>query len=197
VTTRGSLAGAALVARRCMLRRAGGRAPPTPLSGEDSAPPQPRTPRGILDSAHCRYGPNALTPPKKPGFFAKLWGQLNNVLIFILLAAAVVVAGLQARALATRASPLAPGRGLDCPRGSDRKAAAARAPRAPPPSARSTAPVPRPRRRRASGRHPQNPAGDLPTNAVVIHALPMNSTPPNSTPPNTRRSGSRWASSSG
>lgn len=43
----------------------------------------------------CRYGPNALTPPKKPGFWAKLWAQLNNVLIFILLAAAVVVAGLQ------------------------------------------------------------------------------------------------------
>jgi magnesium-transporting ATPase (P-type) len=43
----------------------------------------------------CSYGPNALTPPKKPGFFAKLWAQLNNVLIFILLAAAVVVAGLQ------------------------------------------------------------------------------------------------------
>eukprot|EP00882_Tetradesmus_deserticola_P009077 GHRQ01009576.1.p1 GENE.GHRQ01009576.1~~GHRQ01009576.1.p1 ORF type:complete len:554 (+),score=246.57 GHRQ01009576.1:243-1904(+) len=42
-----------------------------------------------------RYGPNALTPAKKPGFFAKLWAQLNNVLIFILLAAAVVVAGLQ------------------------------------------------------------------------------------------------------
>jgi magnesium-transporting ATPase (P-type) len=36
-----------------------------------------------------------LTPPKKPGFWAKLWAQLNNVLIFILLAAAVVVAGLQ------------------------------------------------------------------------------------------------------
>lgn len=45
--------------------------------------------------AQCSYGPNALTPPKKPGFFAKLWAQLNNVLIFILLAAAVVVAGLQ------------------------------------------------------------------------------------------------------
>jgi len=42
-----------------------------------------------------RYGPNALTPAKKPGFFAKLWAQLNNVLIFILLAAAVVTAGLQ------------------------------------------------------------------------------------------------------
>ncbi|KAI8475578.1 MAG: cation transporting ATPase [Monoraphidium minutum] len=42
-----------------------------------------------------RFGPNALTPPKKPGFLAKLWGQLNNVLIFILLAAAVVVAGLR------------------------------------------------------------------------------------------------------
>ncbi|WIA15444.1 hypothetical protein OEZ85_002091 [Tetradesmus obliquus] len=41
------------------------------------------------------YGLNALTPPKKPGFFAKLWAQLNNVLIFILLAAAVVTAGLQ------------------------------------------------------------------------------------------------------
>jgi magnesium-transporting ATPase (P-type) len=43
----------------------------------------------------CRYGPNALTPPKKPGFWAKLRAQLNNVLIFILLAAAVVVAALQ------------------------------------------------------------------------------------------------------
>ncbi|KIY95681.1 ATPase, P-type (transporting), HAD superfamily, subfamily IC [Monoraphidium neglectum] len=42
-----------------------------------------------------RFGPNALTPPKKPSFLAKLWGQLNNVLIFILLAAAVVVAGLR------------------------------------------------------------------------------------------------------
>lgn len=25
------------------------------------------------------YGPNALTPPKKPGFLAKLWVQVNNV----------------------------------------------------------------------------------------------------------------------
>ncbi|GBF92410.1 carbonate dehydratase [Raphidocelis subcapitata] len=43
----------------------------------------------------ARFGPNALTPPKKAGFFKKLWDQLNNVLIFILLAAAVVTAGLR------------------------------------------------------------------------------------------------------
>eukprot|EP00775_Hariotina_reticulata_P008890 gene8890-9068_t len=41
------------------------------------------------------YGPNALTPPKKAGLFKKLWDQLNNVLIFILVAAAIVTAGLQ------------------------------------------------------------------------------------------------------
>eukprot|EP00879_Flechtneria_rotunda_P004077 GHRR01004322.1.p1 GENE.GHRR01004322.1~~GHRR01004322.1.p1 ORF type:complete len:859 (+),score=261.06 GHRR01004322.1:236-2812(+) len=42
-----------------------------------------------------QYGLNALTPPKKPGFFAKLWGQINNVLVWILIAAAIVTAGLQ------------------------------------------------------------------------------------------------------
>ncbi|KAI8475579.1 MAG: cation transporting ATPase [Monoraphidium minutum] len=41
-----------------------------------------------------RFGPNALTPPKKPGFLAKLWAQLNNVLVIILMVAAVVTAGL-------------------------------------------------------------------------------------------------------
>ena len=55
-----------------------------------SSPPQTPTPR-----RRRRFGPNALTPPKKAGFWAKLWAQLNNVLIFILLAAAVVTAGLQ------------------------------------------------------------------------------------------------------
>ncbi len=42
-----------------------------------------------------RIGPNRLTPPKKAGFFARLWAQLNNVLIWILLAAAIVEGGLQ------------------------------------------------------------------------------------------------------
>lgn len=56
---------------------------------------QPGSPPACVVASPCSYGPNALTPPKKPGFFAKLWAQLNNVLIFILLAAAVVVAGLQ------------------------------------------------------------------------------------------------------
>jgi magnesium-transporting ATPase (P-type) len=32
-----------------------------------------------------QYGRNALTPPKKPGFLAKLWAQVNNVLIWILI----------------------------------------------------------------------------------------------------------------
>lgn len=36
------------------------------------------------------YGPNCLTPPEKPGFFKKLWIQLNNILIWILVAAAIV-----------------------------------------------------------------------------------------------------------
>ncbi len=42
-----------------------------------------------------RDGPNRLTPPEKPGFLRKLWDQLNNVLIWILLAAAVVEGALQ------------------------------------------------------------------------------------------------------
>lgn len=42
-----------------------------------------------------RYGPNALTPPKKPSFFMKLWAQMNNVMIWILLSSTVVVAALQ------------------------------------------------------------------------------------------------------
>ncbi|KAF6261592.1 cation transporting ATPase [Scenedesmus sp. NREL 46B-D3] len=42
------------------------------------------------------FGPNALTPPAKPGFLKKLWHHLNNVLIFILFAAAVIEGALQA-----------------------------------------------------------------------------------------------------
>jgi hypothetical protein len=40
-------------------------------------------------------GPNRLTPPKKVGFLTRLWRQLNNVLILILIVAAAVVGGLQ------------------------------------------------------------------------------------------------------
>ncbi len=42
-----------------------------------------------------RYGRNALTPPKKPGFMVKLWLQINNIMIWILLVSSAIVAGLQ------------------------------------------------------------------------------------------------------
>lgn len=35
----------------------------------------------MLSCLACRYGPNALTPPKKPGFFMKLWAQVNNIMV--------------------------------------------------------------------------------------------------------------------
>jgi len=41
------------------------------------------------------HGRNALTPPKKPGFLVKLWLQINNVMIWILLCSAVIVVALQ------------------------------------------------------------------------------------------------------
>uniref|UniRef100_A0A383V2S6 Cation-transporting P-type ATPase N-terminal domain-containing protein n=1 Tax=Tetradesmus obliquus TaxID=3088 RepID=A0A383V2S6_TETOB len=41
------------------------------------------------------FGPNALTPPAKPGFLKRLWHHLNNVLIFVLFAAAVIKGALQ------------------------------------------------------------------------------------------------------
>lgn len=41
------------------------------------------------------FGPNRLTPADKPGFFRRLWNQLNNILIYILLAAAIVEGALQ------------------------------------------------------------------------------------------------------
>ncbi len=43
----------------------------------------------------CRYGRNALTPPQKPGLLVKLWLQVNNIMIWILLVSAAIVAGLQ------------------------------------------------------------------------------------------------------
>jgi len=42
-----------------------------------------------------QYGKNALTPPKKPSFFVKLWLQMNNVMIWILLSSCIIVAALQ------------------------------------------------------------------------------------------------------
>ena len=63
------------------------------------APPPLKTPLPLptkhTHTHNKRYGRNALTPPRKPGFLAKLWGQLNNVLIWVLLAACAVTAGLQ------------------------------------------------------------------------------------------------------
>lgn len=41
------------------------------------------------------FGPNRLTPADKPGFLARVWNQLNNILIYILLAAAIVEGALQ------------------------------------------------------------------------------------------------------
>ena len=50
---------------------------------------------GLSDSEaqHRRdtmFGPNVLTPPKKISFLARVWAQVNNVLIWILLGSAIV-----------------------------------------------------------------------------------------------------------
>ena len=36
------------------------------------------------------HGPNKLTPPERPSFLRKLWAQVNNALIWILIAAAII-----------------------------------------------------------------------------------------------------------
>ncbi|KIY92699.1 cation transporting ATPase [Monoraphidium neglectum] len=41
------------------------------------------------------YGPNSLTPPKKTTFLERLWGQLNNAVVAVLLAAAIVEGAMQ------------------------------------------------------------------------------------------------------
>ena len=41
------------------------------------------------------YGLNSITETVKAGFFAKLWEQINNVLIWILVASAIISAALQ------------------------------------------------------------------------------------------------------
>jgi magnesium-transporting ATPase (P-type) len=41
------------------------------------------------------YGENKLTPPRKSNFFERLWAQINNVVIFILFAAAIVEGAFQ------------------------------------------------------------------------------------------------------
>ncbi|KAF8067390.1 ctpF [Scenedesmus sp. PABB004] len=55
--------------------------------------------RGLSGAEAARrltdFGPNRLTPPDKPGVLRKVWDQLNNVLIFILTAAAIVEGALQ------------------------------------------------------------------------------------------------------
>ena len=54
---------------------------------------------GLTDAqvaaSRAKYGPNRMTVAAKAGFFAKLWDQINSSLIWILLGAAVVSAGLQ------------------------------------------------------------------------------------------------------
>lgn len=42
-----------------------------------------------------QYGPNALTPPKKTSFLGRLWAQINNMVIWILIAAAIVDGAFQ------------------------------------------------------------------------------------------------------
>ena len=44
------------------------------------------------------YGPNQLTPPRKATFLERLWAQINNAVIWILLAAAVVEGAFQSYA---------------------------------------------------------------------------------------------------
>jgi len=39
-----------------------------------------------------KYGPNLLTPPKKRSFISRLFSQINNVLIYVLLGAALITA---------------------------------------------------------------------------------------------------------
>jgi Ca2+-transporting ATPase len=36
------------------------------------------------------HGKNAMTPPERPSFLRKLWGQINSALIWILIAAAII-----------------------------------------------------------------------------------------------------------
>jgi len=55
---------------------------------------QSTSPEGLSDSeAEARlkqYGTNELTPPPKPSFLMKVFIQINNILIYILIAAAIV-----------------------------------------------------------------------------------------------------------
>eukprot|EP00285_Hemiselmis_virescens_P013221 CAMPEP_0173380530 /NCGR_PEP_ID=MMETSP1356-20130122/3202_1 /TAXON_ID=77927 ORGANISM="Hemiselmis virescens, Strain PCC157" /NCGR_SAMPLE_ID=MMETSP1356 /ASSEMBLY_ACC=CAM_ASM_000847 /LENGTH=1147 /DNA_ID=CAMNT_0014334157 /DNA_START=96 /DNA_END=3539 /DNA_ORIENTATION=+ len=48
-----------------------------------------------VTSRLAQYGKNEITPPPKPGFLRKLWNQVNNILIFILIAATIVSAILE------------------------------------------------------------------------------------------------------
>mmetsp|Transcript_4907 Transcript_4907/g.10865 ORF Transcript_4907/g.10865 Transcript_4907/m.10865 type:complete len:1039 (+) Transcript_4907:173-3289(+) len=60
---------------------------------------QSTSPEGLFDSeAEARlkqYGTNELTPPPKPSFLMKVFIQINNILIYILIAAAIVAGVLQ------------------------------------------------------------------------------------------------------
>jgi magnesium-transporting ATPase (P-type) len=55
---------------------------------------QSTSPEGLSDSeAEARlkqYGTNELTPPPKPSFLMKVFIQINNILIYILIAALIV-----------------------------------------------------------------------------------------------------------
>ncbi|KAJ3413027.1 hypothetical protein HDV05_008618 [Chytridiales sp. JEL 0842] len=55
--------------------------------------------QGLTSSEAARrlnvYGRNVLTPAKKTTFWKKLWDQLNNVLVFILIVAAIVTGALR------------------------------------------------------------------------------------------------------
>jgi magnesium-transporting ATPase (P-type) len=69
---------------------------PLSLSPHPQHPPSHRTARTEEAKRRLRdFGPNALTPPHKAGFFERLWRQINNIVIWILFAAAIVEGAFQ------------------------------------------------------------------------------------------------------
>jgi magnesium-transporting ATPase (P-type) len=51
--------------------------------------------KDAVQARRIEFGPNEMTPPKKHGLWKKVWDQLANILIVILLAAAVVAGVLK------------------------------------------------------------------------------------------------------
>jgi len=70
---------------------------PTATTPPPPPPPQPTTTTTSEEAKRrlADFGPNQLTPPHKAGFFERLWRQLNNIVIWILFAAAIVEGAFQ------------------------------------------------------------------------------------------------------